>query len=331
MARKPRIEFPGALYHVFARGNRRNRIFLTPKDYERYLSLVKRYKKRYDFRLYAYALMSNHLHLLIETSTIPLSSIMQGLQQTYTQFFNVKYGKVGHLFQGRYKAILCQKDVYLLELIRYIHLNPIRAAVVKSLATYPWTSYSYYLKDRRDDLIDTDFVLSQFGQDRRTARRYYQQFIRVGLMQRHEAFLDEIVDQRILGTPDFVEKVLQHGNEVRHDKYVMPEKQELTKILEIICLSKGTMPVMVKSNVKIGEVISARRLFIYVARVYFGYQAREIALFLGLEVNTVLKNFRNIADRVRKEKRLADEIEWMLTSAGFNRKNINNVKPDPRG
>ncbi len=330
MARKTRIEFAGALYHVIARGNHRNRIFLTPADYEKYISLVKRYKERYDFQLYAYALMSNHLHLLIETSAIPLSHIMQGLQQTYTQFFNWKYGKVGHLFQGRYKAILCQKDVYLLELIRYIHLNPIRADVAKSLATYPWTSYNDYVKDKRDNLIDTDFVLKQFGHDRKTARRYYQQFIRVGLINNHMEFLDEIVDQRILGTPDFVEEVLQYRNEVRCEKYV-PEKLELKKILETVCLSKGTMPVMVRSNVKIGEVVSARRLFIYVARIYFGYEARDIALFLGLKMNTVLKNLRNIADRARKERRLKDEIEWMVNGLGYGRENIKNVKPDPRG
>jgi len=316
MARKPRIEFPGALYHVIARGNHRNQIFLTPKDYQKYLYLVQRYKERYDFQLYAYALMSNHLHLLIETADIPLSKIMQGLQQTYTQFFNWKYDKVGHLFQGRYKAIICQKNIYLLELIRYIQLNPIRAGVAKSLANYPWTSYSYYLKDKRDKLIDTDFVLRQFGHDKTTARRYYQQFIRVGIIKSHEEFIGEIVDQRILGKENFVEEVLRQENEASEDKDFVFEKLELKKVLETICLSKGIMPVMVKSNVKIEEVVWTRRLFIYVTRIYFGYQLREIALFLGIDITTVMKSVRIIAERIRKEKRLDEEIKWILKEIG---------------
>ena len=312
MARRPRIEFPGALYHVFARGNHRNHIFLTPNDYEKYLSLVERYKERYTFRLYAYALLSNHLHLLIEPADIPLSKIMQGIQQTYTQFFNWKYGKVGHLFQGRYKAIICQKDTYLLELIRYIHLNPIRAGLVKSIAHYPWTSYSLYLKDRKDRLIDADVVLAQFGHDKKTARRYYQQFVRAGIMKDYREFIDEMVDKRILGDQDFVEEVQQQADEVRHDKYVISEKPELKKILEIVCLFKGTVPVMIKSTVKIEDVVSARRVFIYIARIYFGYQLKEIALFLGIDTTTVMKSVRVMADRIKKEKNLREDIERML-------------------
>jgi len=317
MARKPRIEFPGALYHVIARGNHRNQIFLTPNDYEKYLSLIERYKERYDFRLYAYALLSNHLHLLVETADIPLSKIMQGLQQTYTQFFNWKYGKVGHLFQGRYKAIICQKNTYLLELIRYVHVNPIRAGVVKSITHYPWTSYRSYLKNKKDKLIDADDVLAQFGHDRITARRYFQQFVRAGIIKDYRDFIDEIVDQRILGDQGFVEKVLQQEDAARHDKYVISKKPELQKILDIICLAKGTMPVMIKSNVKIDGVVSARRLFIYVARIYCGYQLKEIALFLGIDVTTVMKSVRIITDRMRKEKGLHEEIKWVVKELGY--------------
>ncbi len=312
MARKPRIEFPGALYHVIARGNHRNQIFLTPNDYEKYLTLVERYKERYDFRLYAYALLSSHLHLLMETADIPLSKIMQGMQQTYTQFFNWKYDKVGHLFQGRYKAVLCQKDTYLLELVRYIQLNPIRAGLVKSITHYPWTSYSSYLKNKKDKLIDADVVLAQFGHDKITARRHYQQFIRAGIMKNHGEFIDEVVDQRILGDQNFVEKALQQEDEVSHDKYVISKKPELKKVLATICLRKGMMPVTIRSNAKIDDVVSARRAFIYVARICFGYQLKEIALFLGIDITTVMKSVRVITDRISREKDLKEDIEWVL-------------------
>jgi REP element-mobilizing transposase RayT len=125
MARKPRIHFPGALYHVITRGNRRQGIFQDEKDLEQFLTYLSNCKNRFPFCLYAYALMQNHLHFLIEVGEIPLSRIMQSLLFGYAHYFNRRYREVGHLFQGRYKAILCDKDAYLLELVRYIHLNPL--------------------------------------------------------------------------------------------------------------------------------------------------------------------------------------------------------------
>jgi len=117
MARKPRIHYSGALYHVIARGNQRHDIFISEADFRTYLKHLAEYKEKYHFHLYAYALMRNHLHLLLEVEQIPLSRIMHVLQFRYTRYFNKRYGKVEHLFQGRYKAILCEKDVYLLELV----------------------------------------------------------------------------------------------------------------------------------------------------------------------------------------------------------------------
>src|SRR4030043_2258655 len=131
MARKPRIEYEGTFYHIITRGNQRQRVFKRDDDFQKYISLISFYKVRYKYALYAYVLMSNHVHLLIETRENPLSKILQGINQSYTMYFNRKYGTVGHLFQGRYKAILCDKDAYLLTLIKYIHLNPVRAGMVR--------------------------------------------------------------------------------------------------------------------------------------------------------------------------------------------------------
>jgi len=124
MARKPRLFAPGILYHVIVRGNQRQKTFAKDRDYQVYLEKLAQYRKRYGVTIYAYCLMPNHVHLLLECSGSPLGKFMQGLQQSYTQYYNRTYHKVGHLFQGRYQAILCQKDAYLLELVRYIHLNP---------------------------------------------------------------------------------------------------------------------------------------------------------------------------------------------------------------
>jgi putative transposase len=169
MAGKPRIHFPGALYHVITRGNRRQGIFLDEKDLQRFLTYLSDCKSKFPFHLYAYALMENHLHLLIEVEEIPLGSIMQSLLFGYTRYFNRRYGQVGHLFQGRYKAILCDKDPYLLELVRYIHLNPVRAKILKRPEEYVWTGHLSYLGKRGEDLIDEGFVLDQLSDNRSLA------------------------------------------------------------------------------------------------------------------------------------------------------------------
>ena len=124
MARRPRVEFAGGLYHVICRGNQQQAISRSDADRKYYLESLERYRQRYGFKVYAYVLMSNHVHLLLVTGEVPLSRIIQRLQLRYTGYFNRKYNKVGHLFQGRYKAILCDRDAYLLELVRYLHLNP---------------------------------------------------------------------------------------------------------------------------------------------------------------------------------------------------------------
>jgi REP element-mobilizing transposase RayT len=127
MSRRPRVFAPGLLYHVIVRGNQRRKTFRCDDDYKAYLDRLQKYRAKCNVRIYAYCLMPNHVHLLVETGSTPLAKFMQGLQQSYTQHFNRSYRKVGHLFQGRYKAIICDRDKYLLALVRYIHLNPVRA------------------------------------------------------------------------------------------------------------------------------------------------------------------------------------------------------------
>src|SRR4030042_5811010 len=180
MARKPRIEYEGALYHVITRGNQRQRIFKDKEDYQRYLKILADYKIRYEYVLYAYVLMSNHVHLLMETRETSLSKILQGINQSYTMYFNRRYGTVGHLFQGRYKAILCDKDEYLLSLVKYIHLNPVRAGVAKEVENYPWSSHRVYIgrgEGERTEIVDTNQVLRMFSENKGRARRAYRLYM----------------------------------------------------------------------------------------------------------------------------------------------------------
>src|SRR4030042_3446734 len=160
MARKPRIEYEGAFYHVIVRGNQRQRIFKDATDYQKYLQILSTYKQRYRFFIYSYMLMSNHVHLLIEVQSNPLSKILQGINQSYTMYFNRRYKTVGHLFQGRYKAILCDRDKYLLQLLKYLHHNPLRARLAESPALYRWSSHRAYIAGTDiSGLVDTESVL----------------------------------------------------------------------------------------------------------------------------------------------------------------------------
>ena len=197
MARKPRIEFEGAFYHVIVRGNQKQKIFKDNHDYSKYLKILTDYKKRYRYFLYSYALMHNHVHLLVETQKIPLSKILQGINQSYTMYFNRKYQTVGHLFQGRYKAILCDRDDYLLTLVKYIHLNPFRAGIVKNLRAYEWSSHFEYARKTDDGIIDTDQVLRMFSENKSKARKIYMRFIGDGVSVKKEDVYSSI-DHRVI-------------------------------------------------------------------------------------------------------------------------------------
>ena len=313
MSRKPRIEYPHGLYHVIARGNRQERIFLQPADFSKYLSLIKRYKKRYEFLLYAYALMMNHVHLLIEVGDSPLSKIMQGLQQTYTQFFNWKYGKSGHVFQGRYKTLLCQKDVYLLELVRYIHLNPVRARIAKNLAEYPWIGHHAYLHSLQHPLIDMEFVFSMFHPDVVEARHLYIQFLKDGLNKNYTVFLDDTHEGRILGKQRFVQESRKHENAVIQSERSKPKTHSLAKICEVVCKHFVLLPDVLKSSVKIRNVVRARRILCHVARVYFDYSLKEISSFLEIDA-TAVSRYMGDVDKLMKIDRSTQRRVYTICS-----------------
>ena len=189
MARRPRLFAPGLLYHVIVRGNQRQNTFTAAKDYGAYLERLVRYRNKYRVIVHAYCLMPNHVHLLLESSDQPLASFMQGLQQSYTQYFNRVHEKVGHLFQGRYKAIVCEKDEYLLTLIRYVHLNPVRAKLVKAPEHYKWSGHRAYLGQDNRGLVDSSKVLEIFG-----GRARYRKFVLSGIEAGHR---DEYYEVKI--------------------------------------------------------------------------------------------------------------------------------------
>jgi REP-associated tyrosine transposase len=164
MARRARVEYPGALYHAITRGNQRHRTFRDDRDRDKYLEILASLKNQFSFHISACVLMLNHVHLLFGSGNVSPSRIMQRLGSGYAQYFNRRHKQVGHLFQGRYKAIVCDKDSYLLKLTRYLHLNVIRAKVVNDPGEYKWSSYGGYVGKRQGpQWLDSAVVLEQFS------------------------------------------------------------------------------------------------------------------------------------------------------------------------
>jgi len=207
MARPLRIEFEGAFYHVMARGNARQDIFLNDGDRQAFLENLGRVSQRFDWSIWAWCLMDNHYHLLIETRQPTLSKGMREVNGVYTQGFNRRYRRVGHVLQGRYKAILVDQDTYLLELARYIVLNPVRAGLVQNSGESAWSSYRAVMgKVPAPDWLPVDDILAMFHSQRGPARRAYARFITDGINADDPH--DEMQRAGILGGERFMERVL---------------------------------------------------------------------------------------------------------------------------
>ncbi|MDO8446576.1 MAG: transposase [Deltaproteobacteria bacterium] len=298
MARKPRIEYEGALYHVITRGNQKQKIFKESLDYRKFLDNISAYKQRYHFRIYAYVLMTNHVHLLIETQEVPLSKILQGINQSYTMYYNHKYKTVGHLFQGRYKAILCDRDRYLLTLLKYIHYNPLRAQIVETLDNYPWSSYKvYFTEENRSDIIDTKQVLALFSENKVIAQKQYKAFMNDGVpVEKDDIYAT--IDHRVLGDDQFIENTaLKYGGFIKKER----RKKEFTlsKIGRTLEKRYHVSLEDMQSWRRTSQILTVRRLFSLIAKEY-GYTGREIAAYLQKDPAAVTAYLR-AGEAVEKE------------------------------
>ena len=314
MARKPRIEYPGAFYHVIVRGNQRQRIFKDAADYQKYLLTLTVYRNRYQFHLYAYVLMGNHVHLLLETGDVPLSKILQGVSQTYTLYFNRRYRTVGHLFQGRYKAILCDREAYLLGLLKYIHQNPLRAKIAASLRDYAWSSHHAYVgKNNPLGLVETDHVLRMFSENKRRARDLYREFMHAGeKLSKGQVYAT--IDQRLQGDDDFVDRVLKQYDGPIEGR-MRKKEQTLPAIAAAIEERLGVALAEMRTASKRQNASHARKVFSYAAREY-GYRGKEIADYLE-------KAPVSITMYLRPDEEVGKAVTALLKHLGRN-KNINN-------
>ncbi len=298
MARRPRIHYPGGLYHVIARGNRGLKVFRRDQDYRLYLKFLEEYKKRYDFLLYAYVLMPTHLHFLIEVGQVSLSKVMQSLQFRYTRNYNLRYQSWGHLFQGRYKAILCEKDSYLLELSAYIHLNPVRAKLVKDPAEYPWSSYREYLKGGSGGLVDGSFVLSQFSAVKGRAIRAFMRFVKGQMGVGHREDLYQLMDQRFLGDEGFVDRVVRERKDGPFYVYDISIQELVVHVSSVFGMPMETVCSMTRNR----EGAWGRAIVGYMGKKLCGYSNKSIAEYFHRDPVAISRGIGRVEGRTGSDK-----------------------------
>lgn len=276
MARPLRIEFAGALYHVTSRGDRREAIYEDDEDRDRFLGTLAEVVERFNWLCHAYCLMNNHYHMVVETPDANLSKGMRQLNGVFTQATNRRHARSGHLFQGRFKGILVDKDDYLLELTRYVVLNPVRARMVEQPGDWPWSSYRAMVGDAAvPKWLATDGLLAQFGSRRSEARRRYRRFVAEGLAM--GTIWSGLRQQLYLGNEAFVER-MQQRMEIKGDELSIPKAQRRAPSQSLRAISKQH---------------PERNDAIVAAYATGAFSYREIGKYFGLHLATVGRIIRH--------------------------------------
>jgi len=287
MARPLRIEYDGALYHITTRGNERKPIYKNDEDRKRFLKVLQQVNERFNWICHAYCLMRNHYHLIIETPDGNLSKGMRQLNGVYTQSFNRRHGRTGHVFQGRYKAILIEKESYLLEVSRYVVLNPVRAKAVKEPKGWEWSSYRGTAGiEKPHPCLTPDWILGQFGSKKGKAQQKYREFVNDGIRER--GIWENVTGQSILGGDDFVGQLLGYikGHE---DVKEIPKSQRyagrpaLTNIFKEESVDKGVRATAIRKAV-----------------LEHGYSQKEIADFLRIHYSTISRAVSGRSNAINK-------------------------------
>lgn len=302
MGRPLRIEYPGAFYHVTSRGNEQKEIFKSDKDREKFISYLESASVRYEAVIHAYCLMNNHYHLLLETPSGNLSEIMRHINGAYTNYFNAKRKRAGHLFQGRYKAILVEADEYAKELSRYIHLNPVRAGITERPEEYVSSSYNSYIgKGKKPAWLKTEFVLGYF--EKGNAQKQYRQFVNSMIGREYESPLNSTVAATMLGSADFVKKITEKHINTKQEDRNLPALRELSKRPTIVKITEE-----VKKTIT-GDEKLANAATIYFCHRYSGASLKEIGSIFSIGESAVSQASRRFALKLAKDGKLIKKIE----------------------
>lgn len=275
MARQLRIEYPGAFYHIIQRGNEKRDIFLSNQDREKFYEYIKEIHSRYAVKIHTYCLMNNHYHLILETKEANLTKTMHSLNTSYPVYFNTKREKTGHLFQGRYKAILVEADGYLHHLSRYIHLNPVRINLVKDPMDYPHSSYKYFVSDvAPPDWLETSFILAMFDKNIKTAKSIYNRFVVESIGKEQPIIKDNITAGFLLGSQSFIKEIKEKFIQDKIDKEIpvinkLKNRPTCNDIRDIV-------------EKMIGDEKLSRNISIYLIRKYTSHSLKEIAMLYNM-------------------------------------------------
>ena len=313
MARPLRIEYPGAYYHILARGQRKDQIFYSSRDRQEFLRRLQETAEKYQIRIHAYVLMHNHYHLLVETLLGNLAKGMHYLNASYTNWFRIKHNLVGSVFQGRYKSILIEKDAYLLELSAYIHLNPLRAGITKAYDTFAWSSFDAYCQTSRGHFPYTQEVLSLIG-----GAKAYRIFVasRIGTSVAKETIYGT---NSILGGEDFKLSVLkQLGEKERYSDGAQREIGELKRlrklteedvrrtIIEIFGIEQKQLVEKTRGNI-------FRKLYLFGLKKYTEMSLKTIGQLVGMDYAAVSELIRRLDKECETEEEIRNKTALVET------------------
>jgi len=314
MARPLRIEFSGAFYHVTSRGNEEKEVFKSQKDREKFLDYLATASSRYGAVIHAFCLMGNHYHLLLETPDGNLSQIMRHINGAYTTYFNSRRKRAGHLFQGRYKAVLVEAEAYATELTRYIHLNPVRAGITVCPETYPWSSYRGYIgQTATPKWLRTGFILDTFALDREQAQKKYQQFVEDLLLTDYESPLKRTVASTLLGSAAFIAGITEQHLVTRRADQQLPALKKLVGVPALDAIIAG-----------VGRAVApdadlTKKLSLYFCHRYSGANLREIGERFEMSDSAVCQVSRRILLRAQQDERVKAAMEKVALELGLTR------------
>ncbi|MDP2754827.1 MAG: transposase, partial [Nitrospirota bacterium] len=316
MPRQARLDFPGTLHHVMVRGIERKKIVADDGDRKSFISRIGKVALETGTVIYAWTLMTNHAHILLRSGKDGLSQFMRRVLTGYAVAYNLRHGRYGHLFQNRYKSIVCDEDAYLLELVRYIHLNPIRAGVIKSMADldrYQHCGHSVLMGRVKHDWQDRDYILRQFGNKEGEAKRRYREFVEAGIREGRRLDLvggglirsqggwsqvvtlrrkgiREMSDERILGSSEFVERILDEAEErVKRQFPAFQSRKKIEEIIRTICREEGVSQVELQGGSRRGRIPVIRIKIANKLVTDHGVIMAEAARHLGVSTSALSK------------------------------------------